>query len=76
VADAKRRTNSLIVDGRFMRCPRCRVEQDVLAYIPMETIEEFRSETVPVYKCPKCRWIFAPTLNALSDIFEREVAGE
>jgi hypothetical protein len=26
----------------------------------MGQIEEFVSETNPVYKCPSCRWIFSP----------------
>lgn len=29
----------------------------------MGQIEEFKHETMPVYKCPKCRWIFAPARN-------------
>lgn len=67
-----RRENSLIVGGRYMRCPRCKREQDILRYVPMGQIEEFREETVPIYKCPTCRWIFAPVLNALTEIFDRE----
>lgn len=75
VADAKRRKNSLIVDQRYMRCPRCRREQDILAYQPMGMVEEFREETVPVYKCPSCHWIFAPVLNA-SSVFREEGPGD
>jgi len=26
----------------------------------MRLIEEFAPETTPIYKCPSCRWIFAP----------------
>lgn len=76
MADAKRSQNSLIVDQRHMRCPRCRREQDILAYVPMGQVEEFRPETVPVYKCPSCRWIFAPALDPLRDIFDREGSGD
>lgn len=72
VADRMRRENSLIVDERYMRCPRCRRVHDVLAFVPMGMIEEFRTETAPVYKCPSCHWIFAPVL-ALSELFPPEV---
>lgn len=43
-----------------MTCPRCKKDQDILLYVPMRMIEEFALETTPVYKCPSCRWIFAP----------------
>jgi uncharacterized protein with PIN domain len=69
VVDSIYRENSLIVDERYMRCPRCKEVQDILRYKPMEVIEEFRLETVPLYKCPKCRFIFAPSNNALTEIF-------
>ena len=50
-----------------MTCPRCREQHDILRYVPMGQIEEFKDETVPVYKCPSCRWIFAPAQNARED---------
>lgn len=75
MADRKRREHSLIVDQRYMRCPRCRRPQDILAYQPMGLVEEFREETVPVYKCPSCHWIFAPVLNA-ADVFREEGSGD
>jgi hypothetical protein len=69
VTDAKRRPQRepLITDGRYMTCPRCRDKQDILRYVPMGQIEEFKEETMPVYKCPSCRWIFAPAQNARED---------
>lgn len=69
VTDAKRREDRLIVDGRYMRCPRCRETHDILRYVPMGQIEEFKHETVPVYKCPSCRWIFAPAQDVREDFF-------
>ena len=65
VADAKRRQTRepLITNGRYMTCPRCREHIDILRFIPMGMVEEFKEDTVPVYKCPQCRWIFAPALN-------------
>jgi rubredoxin len=55
----KRRKRRLI-EGRNMRCPRCKKLHDILKYVPMKQIEEFSEETTPCYKCPSCRWIFAP----------------
>ena len=46
-----------------MRCPRCKQQHDVLRYVPMRMIEEFASETTPIYKCPNCNWIFAPSID-------------
>lgn len=60
-ADAKRRER--LIDGRYMRCPRCREKQDILRYIPMGVVEEFADETNPIYKCPLCRWVFSPALT-------------
>lgn len=60
-SDAKR--GGRLIDGRFMTCPRCREKQDVLAFIPMAIIEEFRHELNPIYKCRECHWIFSPALT-------------
>lgn len=63
-ADAKpRRDRESLIEGRYMRCPRCRSLHDILRYVPMGQIEEFITETHPVYKCPSCRWIFSPALS-------------
>lgn len=56
-----------LIEGRFMRCPRCRKQHDILMYVPMVQVRAFESDTVPVYKCPSCRWIFAPAARALQD---------
>jgi hypothetical protein len=29
----------------------------------MRRIEEFARETTPIYKCPNCRWLFAPSID-------------
>ena len=56
-----------------MRCPRCKEQHDILQYVPMRQIEEFIQDTTPIYKCPKCRWLFAPTdsviMEALAERF-------
>lgn len=49
-----------------MICPRCKVSRDILDFQRFGEVEEFASETAPIYKCPKqqakggCGWIFAP----------------
>jgi rubredoxin len=50
-----------------MVCPRCKVWQDVLRFVPLEQIGEYAHETVPIYKCALCRWLFAPSLPAHLD---------
>lgn len=60
-SDAKRRNR--LIEGRFMQCPRCRVKNDVLRFVPMGIVEEFALETNPIYKCPECRWVFSPSLT-------------
>lgn len=57
-----------LIEGRYMRCPRCRKLNDILLYKPMQSIDEFAQETMPVYKCPNCKWLFAPANNALAQI--------
>lgn len=59
--DAKR--GHRLIDGRFMTCPRCRAQNDVLRYVPMGIVEEFKRECNPIYKCPVCRWVFSPALT-------------
>lgn len=52
-----------LMNGRMMTCPRCKKPSDILKFVPLRMIEEFADETTPVYKCPECRWIFAPADN-------------
>lgn len=57
------RTRRRLIEGRLMRCPRCKQQHDILQYTPMRMIEEFATETTPIYKCPNCRWLFAPSID-------------
>ena len=43
-----------------MTCPRCERAFDVLQFRRMAMVEKYADETTPVYKCPECKWIFAP----------------
>jgi uncharacterized protein with PIN domain len=66
--DATRRDRTPLIEGINMRCPRCRKLENVLRYVPMGQVEEFIQDTTPVYKCPHCRWIFAPAPHILEDL--------
>jgi uncharacterized protein with PIN domain len=65
--NAKRRKRTPLIEGRSMRCPRCKKLHDILAYVPLQQIEEFSAETNPIYKCPSCRWMFSPAPHFLED---------
>jgi rubredoxin len=75
-SDAKREEQNArrppLVEGRYMRCPRCKTQHDVLRFVPMGVIEEYATETNPIYKCPSCRWVFSPalTVTELRQLFE------
>ena len=49
-----------LIEGRSMRCPRCERLADILRYVPLGMIDKFADETSVVYRCPSCKWIFAP----------------
>lgn len=50
-----------LLNGRFLKCPKCEVEQDILLYVPLAEIEKYATETQPIYKCKNCRWVFSPS---------------
>lgn len=54
-----------------MTCPRCKRPHDVLQYIRLMTIEEYELETVPIYKCPDCKFMFAPAGEMAHDVYEK-----
>src|ERR1044072_3017284 len=62
-----------LVEARNMRCPRCRRLHDVLRYVPMGQIDRYIAETNPVYRCPRCRWVFSPALS-LSDKIKEAIS--
>ena len=55
----------------MMVCPRCKKDHDVLQYIRLEQIEEYELETVPIYKCPSCKWMFAPAGEMDHSVYEK-----
>lgn len=58
-----------LLNGRFLTCPRCKQEASVEEYLRLGEAEEFKTETVPVYKCPMCKWIFS--LAVPNDLYEK-----
>lgn len=53
-------TQPKLIRGSEMICPRCKTWQSILAYMPLLQAKEYEHETAPIYKCSKCRWVFAP----------------
>lgn len=60
-----------LINGRLMCCPRCKKDHDILQYIPMRLVEEFARETTVIYKCPDCRWIFAPIDDIVLEVLRQ-----
>jgi phage FluMu protein Com len=61
--------NKTLLNGRFLKCPRCKQESSVEEYLRLGEAEEYKAETVPIYKCPKCKWIFSLAVPA--DLYEK-----
>lgn len=64
-----------LIDGRMMTCPRCKKQHDLLQYIRLQMIEEYARETTPVYKCPTCKWLFAPADDLVAYLLGRANIG-
>jgi phage FluMu protein Com len=58
-----------LLNGRFLKCPRCKQESSVEEHLRLGEAEEYKSQTVPIYKCPKCKWIFA--LAVPEELYEK-----
>jgi len=65
-----------LIEGRNMVCPRCKKPHDILQYVPMQLIEEFAEETTTIYKCPDCRWCFAPADKLVFDLLKERTGGD
>jgi len=67
--ESPRKQRIPLIEGRHMRCPRCREKRDILQFQRFGEVEEFASDTAPIYKCPKalggCGWIFAPAEHTI-----------
>jgi hypothetical protein len=69
------RREKTLIRGRQMICPRCKTYHDILRFKPLQQIDEYVHETVPVYICPGCRWKFAPAPSVpLTDVVSAEGA--
>lgn len=60
-----------LIDGHRMTCPRCKNPHDILQYTRMQTVEEYELELTPIYKCPSCKFMFAPAGEMDHQIYEK-----
>lgn len=75
VTNVQRRNREPLIEGTKMRCPRCKQLNNILSYIPMMEIEEFATETNPIYKCGNCRWMFSPAIY-IDELFPKVELGD
>ena len=59
-----------LIEGRSMRCPKCLRQHDILQYVPLGLMPDFVEETAIIYRCPKCRWLFAPAYRISLEAME------
>jgi hypothetical protein len=67
------------IQGSSMICPRCKHYHNILEYIAMKMIDMYAEDTTPVYKCPRCRWAFAPAepiLLAVGPLVREDTASQ
>lgn len=57
-----------LVNKKGMVCPRCEERQDILAYKRLQQYPNYYDQTAPLYKCPKCRFVFAPLPETLDTV--------
>ncbi len=67
------REKSKLINGRNMTCPRCKKQHDILQYTVMIESPEFQHETTPIYKCPSCKWLFAPADNLIFEVLSERM---
>ena len=58
-----------LVDSDGMLCPRCEVRQDILMFKRLQHSEAYADVTECVYKCPQCRFVFAPISGVVYNYF-------
>ncbi len=58
-----------LLQGDLLRCPSCNTVHPLWRYKPLQFDPRHASVAVPIFKCPKCRFLFAPlgTLAAESE---------
>lgn len=63
-----------LINGRLLKCPRCRKDFDILQFNRLMEIPQFQEQTNPVYKCPGCRWIFSLSDNLIFEVLSGRLA--
>jgi rubredoxin len=61
--------NKSLLNLNLLTCPRCRVEKSVESYLRLREIEEYRSQTLPIYKCSECSWIFSLSVAIPQELY-------
>lgn len=49
-----------IINKDGMICPRCQERSNLLNFTKLNQVNSEHYNTVPIYKCPSCRYVFAP----------------
>lgn len=49
-----------IINKYGMICPRCEERNNLLKFTKLNQVNARDYNTVPIYKCPECRYVFAP----------------
>jgi len=49
-----------ILNSEGMICPRCEERSNLLDFKKLMQVNQEKYNTVPIYKCSKCRYVFAP----------------
>lgn len=45
--------------GRYLTCPGCEQQQDILDFIPFDYSEKYADQVVAVHRCRRCGHVFA-----------------
>jgi rubredoxin len=58
-----------LVNSAGMMCPRCEVRQDILIFKRLQHSDRYEDVTEAIYKCPLCRFVFAPISGVVYNYF-------
>lgn len=58
-----------LVNSEGMLCPRCEVRSDILIFKRLQHSDKYQDLTEAIYKCPYCRFVFAPVSEVIYNQF-------
>jgi rubredoxin len=67
--DFPERDRPPLVNSDGILCPRCEVRQDILIFKRLQHSEKYEDVTECIYKCPQCRFVFAPISGVIYNYF-------